>query len=157
MQILYGFIFLISILMIIIFFPYVPSLHAVQERFSNLGIIPTSETMPLLDSFPLTGNTMVNNNTYGDIWWQYPIFSEPSYTQITNNLRYRRNPDDGVCIDANFCNVLYKDVQNISNYSVPLPPSPLITDTSVRVNYYVADQNLFLGGQAGPQLQAFAN
>jgi len=171
MKYYYGLLFLIIILSVIIFFPYVPSLHQpcnkdlynkYIERFSNYkltdaGPIPTSETMPLLDSFPFVGN-QVNANNYSDIWWHYPVFSEPSYKQITNNLRYRNNPDDGTCIRADFCNnTLYGNVKNQSNYSTPLPVAPLITPGSVRINYYTADQNLFLGGRAGPDLQAFAN
>jgi hypothetical protein len=165
MQYLYGLYFLIILLLIVIFFPYIPVLHNCQEMFSNYnlnnaGILPDSETLPLLyDSYPLTGSKSFSNKNYGDIWWEYPIFPEPSFKQITNNLRYRRNPDDGTCIRADFCDALYKNIENKPNYIYPLPPAPLVTPNSVRVNYYLTDppKNLFLGNQAGPELQAFAN
>jgi hypothetical protein len=58
-------------------------------NLNNAGILPISETLPLLyDSYPLTGNKNVSNKNYGDIWWLYPIFPEPSFKQITNNLQY---------------------------------------------------------------------
>ena len=61
------------------------------EGFSN------ANGDPLLDSFPSTGEKNVNDNTYNKIWWKYPIFPVGSFNQITNNLRYRRNPDDDNC------------------------------------------------------------
>jgi len=171
MQYLYGLYFLIILLLVIIFFPYMPFLNKCQEMFSNYnsnngynlnnaGILPISETLPLLyDSYPLTGNKNVSNKNYGDIWWLYPIFPEPSFKQITNNLRYRRNPDDGTCIRADFCDALYKNIENKSNYIYPLPPAPLVSPNTVRINYYLTEpaKNLFLGNQAGPELQAFSN
>jgi hypothetical protein len=91
-------------------------------------------------------------NTYYDIWWNYPTFRVGSYTQITNNLKYPNNPDDGQCRPAEFCNVLYNDHQIASNISQPLPPAPSVTSDSVRVGYYSTPLNLFLGNQLGPQL-----
>jgi len=103
------------------------------------------------DEFPSTGRKTVTNNSYSDIWWYYPIFGVSSYAQITNNLRYRRNPDDGECRRAEFCGALYKDNQVASNIIKPLPPVP---DTpGIRVNYYRTPDNLFLSDQPGPTLE----
>jgi hypothetical protein len=86
---------------------------------------------------------------------KYPVFRVGSYEQITNNLRYWSNPDDGECIRADMCDALYKDKEVLSNVSQPLAPVPE-TMYGVRVNYYNTDQNLFLGPQAGPELPVFA-
>jgi hypothetical protein len=128
------------------------------ETFTNNspGNYPASEDWPLLSKqYSFTGRKTVSNNNYSDIWWHFPIFKVGSYAQVTNNLKYRRNPDDGTCVRADFCGALYKDNQLESNISKPLPPAPLITGTNTRVNYYTTDENLFMGQQAGPELQTF--
>ena len=117
-----------------------------------MGKVPDSQTQVLVqDTYPSIGINQISKNTSNDIWWHYPIFKLGSYAQITNNLRYRRNPDDGVCVGAEFCGALYKDNQLASNIVTPLPPVP---DTpGIRVNYYRTPENLFLGPQPGPTLE----
>jgi hypothetical protein len=125
-------------------------------NLANPGKYPNSAVDPLLkDSYPFTGRKTVNKNNYSDIWWNYPIFEVGSYAQVTNNLKYRRNPDDGVCITADFCGALYKDNQLQSNISKPLPPAPEVRADAVRVGYYLTDSNLIPGPPLGPELQAF--
>jgi len=129
------------------------------ETFSNNGSpnspgnYPASEDGPLLSKHYLR-KTVSDNNT-SDIWWHFPIFKVGSFAQVTNNLKYRRNPDDGTCIRADFCGALYNDDQLKTNISEPLPPAPLITGSSTRVNYYTTNNNLFMGQQDGPELQTF--
>lgn len=133
--------------------------YMLLENFSNNnspGKYPESEDGPLLSKqYSFTGRKTVSDNNNSDNWWHFPIFKVGSYAQVTNNLKYRRNPDDGTCIRADFCGALYKDGQLETNISKPLPPAPLITGTSTRVNYYTTDNNLFLGQQTGPELQTF--
>lgn len=125
-------------------------------NLANPGVFPNSLTGPILkDSYEFTGRKTVDKNDYNKIWWHYPIFKVGSYTQITNNLKYRRNPDDGTCITADFCGALYKDKQLQTNISKPLPPAPNVTAESVRVNYYTTNSNLIPGQSVGPELQAF--
>jgi hypothetical protein len=98
------------------------------------------------DEFPPTDRKGVTANSYNDIWWRYPVFGVGSYAQITNNLRYRRNPDDGECRTAEFCGAMYRDNEVHSNYVTPLPP---VNETceGVRVNYYKSDTNFLIGQQ----------
>ena len=125
-------------------------------NLANPGIFSKSENDLLLkDSYDFTGRKTVNKNNYNDIWWNYPVFGVGSYSQITNNLRYRKNPDDGVCITADFCGALYKDKHLTSNVSKPLPPAPEIKPGSKRINYFLTDSNLLPGPLLGPGLQAF--
>ena len=125
-------------------------------NLANPGEYPSSEDKPLLtDNYPYTGSKDVSRNSSEDNWWYYPIFKVGSYTQITNNLKYRRNPDDGECSRAEFCGALYHDNQPESNISKPLPPAPLIDNENVRVGYYTTNNNLFLGSQLGPELQTY--
>jgi len=131
------------------------------EGYSGLsslapGESPTSEILPLLsDSYPYTGAKRVGNKGYAQMWWQYPTFEVGSYAQITNNIRYPKNPDDGQCRRAEFCDVLYDNNQQQSNVSVPLPPAPAVRADSVRVNYYTTDSNLIPGPPLGPELPVF--
>lgn len=125
-------------------------------NLANPGIFSNSENDLLLkDSYDFTGRKTVNKNNYNDIWWNYPVFGVGSYSQITNNLRYRKNPDDGVCITADFCGALYKDKHLASNITKPLPPAPEIKPGSKRINYFLTDYNLLPGPSLGPELQAF--
>jgi hypothetical protein len=125
-----------------------------NESFSNYGlgeagIYPISEDKPLVyESYPYTGRKTVSDNNASDVWWHYPIFTEGSYAQITNNLRYQRNPDNGICVGSEFCGALYKDNQQETNYTYPLPP--VADGGGLRVGYFRTPQNLFLGPQPGP-------
>lgn len=108
------------------------------ENLANAGEYPDSEDKPLLiDSYNFTGRKGVSANNNATNWWQYPIFKVGSYSQITNNLRYRKSPDDGSCIAPEFCGALYKDKHIASNVTKPLPP---VQEDSMkkRVNYYHA-------------------
>ena len=98
----------------------------------------------------MTGKKEISNHTSADIWWHLPIFKLGSYLQITNNLRYPNNPDEGTCIPASMCQTIYgkklyqeKDKNQLieSNYILPLPPSSIELCGS-RVNYYHTDENL---------------
>ena len=109
-----------------------------SEGFSNYALGGASPAAEILvqDTFPITGINGVSNKQASDMWWQYPIFKVGSYDQITNNIRYSRNPDIGRCTPADFCDALYKDVKNKSNYITPLPP---VDDSDgTRVGYFVS-------------------
>jgi len=111
-----------------------------KQDLETPGVYPLSVDKPILDSFPLTGRKDVSNNNYKDIWWEYPEFSKSSYEQITNNLRYVNNPDNGTCIRADMCGALYKKKKNKSNIVNPLPPAE--EGPGARVNYYRTEPNL---------------
>ena len=107
-----GIVFLFTFLIVIVISSFIFD-SSMFEGYSNYnlanpGIYPKSEELPLLaESYPFTGRKQVSTNSYNDIWWNYPIFKVGSFAQITNNLRYRRNPDDGVCVRADMCGALY--------------------------------------------------
>lgn len=104
------------------------------------GIYPISVDKPILNDFPLIGKNETSRDNYSDIWWHYPIFKVGSYKQITNNIRYPDNPDDGTCIRADFCGALYHDKKNNkSNITVPLPPAE--EGPGARVGYFRAEPN----------------
>jgi hypothetical protein len=95
----------------------------------------------LKGDYPLTGRNVVSNNSASTIWWHYPIFKVGSYAQITNNLKYPNNPDDGQCMPAEFCGSLYRESPGMpSNYVEPLGPVP--DCPGARVNYYTTQPNL---------------
>jgi len=128
---------------------YLGSFNINTENFTNLK--GSDPNLLLTDSYKFTGNKRVNNTNASDIWWYYPIFTEGSYAQITNNLRYRRNPDDGECSRAEFCGALYKSNKNPSNVIIPLPP--VSDDDGIRVNYYRTNSDLFINEQPGKLLE----
>lgn len=108
----------------------------------NAGIYPRADTVPILSGdYKYSGHKNVSNDSYNEIWWHYPMFKEGSYKQITNNLRYWKNPDEGTCVRAEFCGALYKDQENKSNIVLPLPEAEVTPGP--RVNYYRTDVDVF--------------
>ena len=112
------------------------------ESLADTGSSVKDESGPILRGyFPSTGSKSVSDDNASEIWWHYPTFSEGSYAQITNNIRYPNNPDVGKCTPADFCGTLYKDRKtNPSNYVYPL--SPAEEGDGARVNYYRTTPNL---------------
>jgi hypothetical protein len=147
-------IFLIGILAVGLFLaPFIKSIEAklpFVEGFSGLydlttpGTFPKSVDQAILDDYPLIGKNETSNKNYSDIWWEYPIFGVGSFKQVTNNLRYHDNPDQGTCIRADFCNALYynkKDYNSVkkSNITTPLPPAE--EGPGARVGYFRTEPN----------------
>ena len=115
-----------------------------KENYDNLGggVYPASVNNVLLeDVYPVKSKSGVSKNSGHDIWWHYPIFEVGSYEQITNNLKYPNNPDDGQCMPAEFCGALYKDHQDKSNISTMLPLAE--DNCGLRINYYTTPKTMF--------------
>ena len=110
------------------------------EVLRNPGNFPVSVDKVLLNDYPQVGKNLTTNNNYSDIWWHAPIFTLGSYEQITNNLRYRYNPDDGECIRADFCGAAYHSKKNKSNVITPLPPAQ--EGDGARVGYFRSEPNM---------------
>jgi hypothetical protein len=143
-----AFLFLILILAIglPLFFKISESFKR-RDGYSNYnldganGDFPAAQTEVLVqDTYPAIGKNQLSDNTASDIWWHYPIFTLGSYKQITNNIRYPNNPDEGTCMPASMCGALYHDKFLKSNYVEPLPP--LNPDCGTRVGYFDTNINL---------------
>jgi hypothetical protein len=133
----------ITLLFIIIIFSSVN-----VEGFTNysleqsmLNTYPESQTKLLVqNTYPPIGKNQLSNNTAADIWQDYPVFQLGSYEQITNNIRYPDNPDEGTCMPASMCGALYHD-KNIGNNVIhPLPPVKKSCGT--RVGYFNTDYRI---------------
>ena len=163
----YGIICLFIMLLIIIIYPLAKIKYNghcnCEESFQNKKTgITYSDKIPeytylLNDYYPSDNRLIVDSDNYSHNWIYYPIFSLGSYEQITNNLKYFKNPDEGTCIPAEFCGDFYKDHNYYPNTNIshPLPPVP--NEDGIRVNYYRTHPNLFLSDQPGPlsELPAF--
>ncbi len=93
-----------------------------------------SQDLLLQDTFPTTGSASVSDKQSADVWWKYPIFKVGSYAQITNNIKYPRNPDTGRCMRIEMCDALYENRENKTNVVVPYPP--VESSNSTRVGYF---------------------
>jgi len=124
-------IMIVSILLIIIVgFSY---LQQTKEYFDIL----------LNHDYPLTKKQNLSNNNASNVWKDYPVFKLGSFEQITNNLKYFRNPDIGNCSPEDFCGSLYKDKPHPSNIAQWL--KPVSTPSSdIRINYYNTSPNLVI-------------
>ena len=99
---------------------------------SGLGDYPFPQSDLLVEeSYPPTGRKGISNNNAIDIWWHY---------QITNNIKYSNNPDEGTCMPASMCGALYKEKQLKTNYVTPLPP--INPNCGTRIGYFTTDINL---------------
>ena len=103
------------------------------------GIYPKSDDKVILDDYPQIGKNETSNNNYSDIWTEYPVLPLASFEQITNNLRYHENPDEGTCVRADFCGALYNNKRVPSNVINPLPPAE--EGGGARVGYFRSEPN----------------
>ena len=136
----YIFLFLIIVLSIGI--PLLFNILKKKEGYSNytldkaFGQYPNAQTTVLVqDTYPFIGKNQLSDNTSNDIWKEYPIFKLGSYEQITNNIRYPDNPDDGTCMPASMCGALYRNKNIHTNL-------PQVKIDGTRINYYNTDVNL---------------
>lgn len=140
----YIFLFLIIVLSVGI--PLLFNILKKKEGYSNytldkaFGQYPNAQTTVLVqDTYPFIGKNQLSDNTSNDIWKEYPIFKLGSYEQITNNIRYPDNPDDGTCMPASMCGALYRNKNIHTNIVTSLPPVKI---DGTRINYYNTDINL---------------
>ena len=135
--------YLFGILLIsLILAPFVKSIEGFSGINNDIiGIYPKAVDKPILvGDYPLTNEKdiyNITNNSVKDIWHEFPVFSLPSFEQITNNLKYYKTPDDGTCTPPMFCNAFYKNKKIPSNVINPLPPVP--KGPGMRVGYFRSD------------------
>lgn len=110
-----------------------------SDVLSVPGDFPRSVDKPILDDYPLIESKGVSANNASDIWKDYPVFGLGSFKQITNNIRFNRNPDNGKCSRAEVCGALYRDAKTESNVVKPLPPAQ--EGPGARVGYYRSEPN----------------
>jgi hypothetical protein len=143
-----DYLFLILILVLAVIPPIYSKL---TESFKNKkegftlggasGDYPSAQNDVLLqDTYPITGINSVSDESGSKMWWRYPIFQVGSFKQMTNNIRYPNNPDDGGCTAADVCFALYKNKNMGSNIVTPLPP--VDPNLGTRVGYFATDENL---------------
>ena len=135
-------IFLIGILAVSLYLaPFIKKLEGFSGLYdlSTPGTFPKSVDQAILDDFPLIGKNETSNNNYSNIWSNYPVLPLASFEQITNNLRYHENPDEGTCVRADFCGALYKNKKVPSNVVNPLPPAE--EGCGARVGYFRTEPN----------------
>ena len=140
-------IFLLLLIILAIGLPLVFKLSNTYEGYENykldqaIGNVPDSQTQVLVqDTYPPIGRNQISNNTSNDIWWHYPIFKLGSYDQITNNIRYPNNPDEGTCMPGSMCGALYRKRNLGKNYITPLPPVNPTCGT--RIGYFTTNNQL---------------
>jgi hypothetical protein len=111
------------------------------EGFSGLydlstpGTFPKSVKQAILNDYPLINKNETSTNNYNQIWWHYPVFKLGSYKQVTNNLKYYDNPDNGTCSPADFCGALYKNKKDTTT-NITLQLLPVQDGPGVRVGYF---------------------
>lgn len=110
-----------------------------SNDLTTSGDFPVSVDKAILNDYPLIGKNDVSNDSASEMWWKYPVFGVSSFKQMTNNLRYFKNPDIGICTRPEFCGALYYDIKNNSNVVLPLPEAE--EGEGARVGYYRTEPN----------------
>ena len=135
--------FLLMLLILSVGLPLLFNFSPTFEGYSNYktnqasGEYPNSQTEVLIqDTYPPIGKNQLSNNTSNDIWHYYPTFELGSYEQITNNIRFPNNPDDGTCAPASMCGAVYHEKNVGSNVITPLPP---VSTPGTRVGYFTTN------------------
>lgn len=123
------------------------NLNTKQEKQEGFETIEDSQKNLLSGYYPSTNKKVISDNGASNIWRYYPIFEVGSYEQITNNIRYPKNPDEGTCTSADFCGSLYKDInlkelKETNRVQILEPVKECVDET--RVNYYNTNQNMLL-------------
>jgi hypothetical protein len=113
------------------------------EALEFINGVPQQETSVLVgDTYPAIGKNQISNDTSSKMWWHYPVFTLGSYSQVTNNIRYPNNPDEGTCMPGSMCGAIYHDKNLGSNRVKQLPPVTTRCNEA-RVNYYLTQPNMF--------------
>lgn len=140
-------VFLLLLIILALGLPLVFRFPNIFEGYSNYsldqstGTFPDSQTKVLVqDTYPPIGKNQISNDTANDIWMDYPVFQLGSYEQITNNIRYPDNPDEGTCMPASMCGALYHDKKTGDNSVEQLPP--VNPDCGTRVGYFTTDEQV---------------
>ena len=102
---------------------------------NNIGALITDGV------YKVKNNGGTSNKNYPEIYEDFPVFNVGSYDQITNNIRYPNNPDDGECVRADMCNALYENRQPLVNANIQLL-GEAETGYGARVNYYRTEPNI---------------
>ena len=138
--------FLLIILILALYLArFMPNVNEGYKNLSNSndlktpGEFPKSVSQAILDDYPLIGKNEVSHDSASDMWWHYPTFSLPSFKQITNNLKYFKNPDIGTCTRPEMCGALYHDAKVKSNIITPLPEAE--EGPGARVGYFRRQPN----------------
>lgn len=139
-------IFLLILIILAVGLPLVFNFSPIFEGYSNynleqaFGGYPNAQTDVLVqDTYPPINKNQISNDTANNIWQYYPTFTLGSYDQITNNIKYPKNPDVGKCMPASMCGALYHQKDLGSNTITPLPP---VSGLGTRIGYFTTDEQL---------------
>ena len=89
----------------------------------------------LKGQFPISNNP-VSTKQYSQEWKSYPIFSNPSFKQMTNNLKYYTNPSISRDSPEDFLDTFYGSKSSTSNIVDYGDIKPIITYNEPRVGYW---------------------
>lgn len=135
--------FFLLIILTFIYNAIVGNANSIPMPYAQEGFVPllpadVNSSGHLLQYYPnLDPTGKLGDKDASQLWQEYPIFKVGSYDQMTNNIRYPKNPDVGQCRPESMCNVLYGD--RVEQAMPAFPPS----EEKVRVGFYNTDTPAF--------------
>ena len=110
-----------------------------SEGYDNLfALMPgdlTDGDYLLKGMFPISNNP-VSSKQYSNDLNLYPLFSIPSYNQMTNNLKYFSNPSINRDSPEDFLDTYYGSKTTLSNIVSYGEIKPIVTYNEPRVGYW---------------------
>ena len=130
---------LITLILIAVFVYISSNIYNLSEGYDNLFTLTPGDVEEgdylLKGMFPISDNTVSNQN-YSNERNLYPVFSIPSFNQMTNNLRYFTNPSIARETPEDFLDTYYGSKTAKSNIVSYGEVKPIVTYNEPRVGYW---------------------
>ena len=130
---------LITLILIAVFVYIVSSSYTLSEGYDNLFTLSPGDVEEgdylLKGMFPISNNP-VSTQQYSKEWELYPVFSVPSFNQMTNNLRYFSSPNIARDSPEDFLDTYYGSKTAKSNIVSYGEVKPIVTYNEPRVGYW---------------------
>jgi hypothetical protein len=130
---------LITLILVAILVYIANNPHNLSEGYENLFTLTPGnvegDNYLLKGQFPISDNP-VSTKRYSQEWKSYPVFSIPTFNQMTNNLRYFTNPSISHESPEDFLDTFYGNKSAKSNIVRYGDVNPIVTYNQPRVGYW---------------------
>jgi len=130
---------LVTLILVLAFLYVINNCIILSEGYENLYTLTPGDIRDgdylLKGTFPISNNP-VSTKQYSNQWNLYPVFSIPSFRQMTNNLKYFHNPSIARDSPEDFLDTFYKNKSSKSNIVEYGHVKPIVNYKHPRVGYW---------------------
>lgn len=95
-----------------------------------------------IDDVPQLETNLLSSDTSRDIFLKYPLFQLGTYEQVTNNIKFPQNPDNGTSLQPELSDTLYANKTLVESNIVSILPPVSKTTKGRRVGYYQSEETM---------------